>query len=156
TLIAITFWYARICKRQASVSEVSAASAAEAASATEATVRVQLWLEAQRLIRDGCFYAARGKIMGQERPLRAAEWAGPLPSEATEEDARLVCRDMDQVACLIKLGRFPRELGASQWDDIFLKTWIVVKLLVLRERKERGPGEKWCAFGELGEKALRD
>lgn len=155
-LVVLTACYAWICSRQAAAAERSAASAADAAQATEVTVRAQLWLEAQRIIRQEEFYEARKRIMAQERPIEVSDWGGgQLKLNATETDARLVCRDMDQIAWLVKLQRFPDTMPANIWEDTFSKTWIVLKLLVVHEQKALGPGVKWNAFAELGEAALR-
>ena len=73
-LISLTAWYIWLCRRQASAAERSASSAADATKATEATVRAQLWLEAQRIVRLDEFYKARKQVMEQERPVRVHEW----------------------------------------------------------------------------------
>lgn len=155
-LVGVTWRYTLVCLEQAVAAKQSAQSAAHAAMATDYTTRAQLWLEAQRLVRDNEFYNARTKIMAQQRPVKADEWReDPLEKDAKEEDARSVCRDMDQLAWLVKLERFPEGMPADIWDDIFSKTWIVLKLLVLNERSTRGPGQKWDAFAERGEAAVK-
>ena len=156
TLAFLTFKYLRVCRRQSDIAKQAAESAANGAKATEETVRVQLWLEAQKLVRRDEFYEARKKIMRLERPLRVPEWSNAQATlGATENEARIVCRDMDQLAWLVKITQFPQQMQGNLWEDTFSKTWIVLKPLVEYERNNRGPGVKWNAFAELGEAAIR-
>ena len=163
------------CARRAAESAQAAAVATsesaragmKTAKSAEATATIQLWLEVLALVREPEFYLARGRVFAQEAPVR--DWPRSVPDKgqvvspdgwtrlkegATEDDARTVCRYMDDVARLIEL--FRDRLPVQVWSDILCKSWIVLVEFVVKEQKVTHVPEKWQTFLRAGAELFLD
>ena len=105
------------------------------------------WLKAQEIWTKRDFTEARGRMFQRLRN-PDAPW-----TEEEKEDAKEVCRRMDEFAHLAPyLGT---RTVLDTWDDPLAKAWIVLEQVVNEERSGAAHWSvKWSAFAEIGREAL--
>ncbi len=124
------------------------------------------WLDAHRLFNQPDPLGFRGKVMAIERPVEADEWGNrENPDKVTTKDGKRTverdealntCRLMDHIGALGVEGALPKKVVLREWGDPFRKTWIVLKLLVNKERSSVDWDRKWRGFEYFGEKAVKE
>lgn len=104
--------------------------------------------------------------MAIERPVKAGEWGdrehpkkvqtNDRKGEVERDKALKTCRLMNQLGALGVEGALPEKLVLREWGDPFRKTWIVLKLLVNKERSSVDWDRKWRGFEYFGERAVKE
>jgi hypothetical protein len=116
-------------------------------------LRFQAWLKAQEIWTAGGFTESRGRIFAYLDD-KNREWNKEEKTEALQ-----VCRKMDEFAGLIPyFGLIPylrRKTALRIWGVPFAKAWFVLEATVQKERDKCGWQDKWHAFEEFGQSALR-
>src|SRR6266849_3881265 len=107
----------------------------------------QSWLKAQEVWTERSFREGRGRIF-QRLHSANTPW-----TQQDREDAKEVCRRMDEFAHLVPFLGVQKALDT--WDDPLAKAWIVLQPIVNDERAGSGWLTKWKGFESIGQEALR-
>ncbi|MBK6431059.1 hypothetical protein [Candidatus Amarolinea dominans] len=111
-------------------------------------LRFDAWLKAQDVFTEEKFTETRRKVFARLDNLEKP-W-----TEEEKLEAKQVCRRMDEFA---HLARFVgRKSLLEVWDDPLAKSWLVLEPIVKEEQKQTGWPNKWKAFQELGQEAVRN
>lgn len=106
------------------------------------------WLRAQEIYMDNKFYEARESVFGNWDEANRQPKANASPPD---NDARLVCQKMDELARLADyLGE---EKMIEVWGFQMAKSWLILKKFVKAKREKDG-FNKWDAFERLTKKAI--
>ena len=110
-------------------------------------LRFDAWLKAQEVFTSDEFVKARTAIFAHfDDPVQP--WPDPH-----SEDAKKVCRKMDEMAHLLPfVGRQKMLRG---WSNPIAKAWLLLEPTVNEDRRTSHWDEKWKAFAELGAEAVR-
>lgn len=116
-------------------------------------LRLGAWANAQDIVTDEKFTDARTSVQGHFKE------TGYTPNDEDIEDAKLVCRRWDKLACLVKEGFISKEKVLKYWRVPMGKCWIVVQehwgTIDADRQVSTGHTDKWNAFYALGKEAAR-
>jgi hypothetical protein len=119
-------------------------------------LQFQAWCKAQDL------FAAPEFVEHRRRVLERLDHPKVLLSQWPAEDiqsAGVVCRRMDEFCHMAPFLGLTRWGGQRKmlkiWEVPIARTWTVLEPFVAQERKNTHFPNKWFAFSEAGEKAIR-
>lgn len=114
-----------------------------------------LWLSASSALRHGSGRKNSFVCFTKTVPRSSLDFPAAMPPWTEEEKAHAmeVSRKMNTVAYLMNF--LPRREALEHWDDPLAKAWVVLKPIVLEERKRARWNSKWKHFEVWGDRALK-
>lgn len=111
-------------------------------------LRFEAWLKAQEVFTEDGFVSARTAVFQHFDDVHQ-----PWPKD--DDNAKKVCRKMDELARLESFVTLPRRRILRVWGNPIAKAWLLLKPTVTRECEVAHWDKKWKAFTVLGKEAVR-